>query len=82
MTKDELRAYNREKQASYRLKRRGVPRKYTKTILFIQRFTPIEEIMKSAGHCGYCGILLSHEWHDKHPLVGCMRYIKEYHTHK
>lgn len=83
MNKEEWRVYNRQKQAEYRLKKRGEPRKYIKTEAFFHRSISIEVIMKEAGHCGFCGILLSNEWHDKHPLVGCERYIKEYHnTHK
>ena len=50
------------------MKRGKPPREYNK----------IEDIMREAGHCGFCGCLLASEWHDKHPLVGCERYIEAY----
>jgi len=81
---EQRRKYLTEKAREYRIKKRGEPRKYIKTEAFKLRSISIEVIMKEAGHCGFCGCLLSHEWHDKHPLKGCERYIKEYKdcTHK
>lgn len=79
MTSDKRKVYNREKQRFYRTMRRGKPaRPYVKTDLYVPPRTTTEEILRAAGHCPYCGILLSSEWHDKHPLVGCMKAIKEY----
>ena len=76
MNQTERRIYNREKQRMYRDIQRGRPaRPYKKSPTYGMT---IEEIMKAAGHCGFCGCLLTSEWHDKHPLVGCMRYIAEY----
>ena len=81
MTHEQRKAYNAEKQRLYRELQRGKPaREYKKTESYRIGFMSIEVIMKQAGHCGYCGILLSHPWHDAHPLVGCERYIKEYHS--
>ena len=75
------REYLTLKAREYREKQRGKPaRPYKKTENYQIGFMSIEVIMKQAGHCGYCGILLSHPWHDAHPLVGCEKYIKEYHS--
>ena len=69
MTKEKWRVYNKEKQRLYRDMKRGKPpRLYTK----------IEDIMREAGHCGFCGMLLISKYHQIHPLIGCERYIREW----
>ena len=85
MNREQKLAYKKRKQKEYRDKARGKPPHhrptfvaYTITTAVLNIHVPTEEILKSAGHCGYCGCLLSHEWHDQHPLVGCERYIREY----
>ena len=85
MKREERNAYNRRKQKEYRDLKRGAPPhhkptfiKYTITARVLNIHVPTEQILKQAGHCGYCGMLLDHEYHDKHPLVGCERYIREY----
>jgi hypothetical protein len=66
MNREQWRVYNREKQRIYREIKRGCPaRPYVK----------IEEIMKAAGHCGFCGMLLTSEYHQKHPLIGCQKFM-------
>jgi hypothetical protein len=80
MTKEQRKKYNAEKQRLYRKLTRGKEaRKYEKSEHYQDGRMTIEQIMTAAGHCGFCGCLLSSEWHDKHPLVGCERYIREYH---
>ena len=85
MNRAEKLAYKRRKQKEYRDKARGKAPHHKPTFVgytITERVKDIrlttEEIMQRAGHCGYCGCLLTHEWHDKHPLVGCERYIREY----
>lgn len=66
MNKDQWRKYNREKQWEYRCKKRGgLPRSYINE-------KRAEEIFKSVGHCAHCGMKLESEYHQKHPLVGCL----------
>ena len=69
MNREQWRVYNREKQRVYREIKRGCP---------ARQYVKIEEIMKAAGHCGFCGMLLDAEYHNKHPLKGCERYIREW----
>lgn len=62
---EKRRKYLTEKAREYNTKKRGKPaRKYI-------TFTQVEIIFKSAGHCSYCGCLLSSEWHAKNMLKGC-----------
>lgn len=58
--------YQRDWHRAYRRKK-GLKREPYKTT---------EAIMKEAGHCGYCGMLLESEYHKKHPLVGCLKANK------
>lgn len=78
MTTEERKEYNKKKQKEYRDKQRGEPPhhrptfvKYTITEAVLNIHIPTEEILKEAGHCSYCGMLLTSEYHQKHPLVGC-----------
>lgn len=75
MNQDQRRKYNREKQALYRFKRRGKPRKYTKGTAFFQRHMTTEEIFGLPGHCSFCGMLLSSEYHKVNKLVGCLKAL-------
>jgi len=78
MNREERNAYNRRKQKEYRDLKRGAPPhhkptfvKYTITARVLNIHVPTEEILRQAGHCSYCGMLLESEYHQKHPLVGC-----------
>lgn len=67
MNQTKWREYNRLKQREYRTKKRGkAPRKWIAQ-------EKIEDILKSVGHCSYCGMLLKSEYHKLHPLVGCLK---------
>ena len=67
MNKAQWREYNRVKQHEYRDNARGHPaRPYVK-------MTQVEEILKAAGHCSFCAMLLSSEYHKQHPLAGCLK---------
>ena len=66
MNREQWRVYNRQKQRIYRdIKRGRPPHPYNK----------VEEILRQAGHCGFCGMLLSAEYHQKHPLIGCQKFM-------
>lgn len=71
MTPEERRVYNARKQREYR-RRRGLKREPYKPLTI----SATEEILKSAGHCGYCGMLLESDYHKTHPLVGCLEARK------
>ncbi len=64
------RAYNREKQQEYRDKKRGKP---ARIYINVSR---TEIILKSEGHCSFCGMLLASDYHKLHPLVGCIKFSK------
>ena len=69
MNREEWRVYNRNKQKYYRNLRRGKPaRPYNKS----------DDIMKSEGHCGCCGMLVSSDYHQRHPLVGCLKWAEKH----
>lgn len=75
VTKDKWLIYNRKKQIEYRTKKRGRPPHHSTTFV---KYTRIEEILTSEGHCGFCQMLLSSDYHNNHPLVGCRRHIEKY----
>lgn len=64
------RAYNRTKQKEYRDKKRGKPAHHS---VYYVGYQKVDVILKSPGHCTFCGMLLESEYHKKHPLVGCQK---------
>lgn len=61
---------NRKLVKKYRDEQRGKPPRPYITL------TKVEEILKAAGHCSFCGMLLDSEFHRLHPLVGCIKAAK------
>ena len=83
MNREEWRIYNKNKQKEYRDKARNekaargeITRPYIKSPTYWDKFTPVEEIFRRTGHCTYCGMLLSSEYHKQHPLIGCQKAQK------
>jgi hypothetical protein len=66
-------AYHAKKQKAYRDIKRGKPPHHLPTFV---KYTRAEEVFIASGHCSYCGMLLSSEYHKKHPLVGCQKAAK------
>lgn len=42
---------------------------------------PKKEVFSTPDHCKFCSMLLTSDYHNKHPLVGCEKYIHEYRAH-
>lgn len=71
MNRERRRIYNAMKQREYR-RIRGL--KHSEEWI-LKRNIKTEDILKSNGHCGFCGMLLNSDYHKGHPLQGCMRYM-------
>ena len=75
MNKERWRVYNRRKQREYRAKWR---KEHPLTKAQLKQ----EEIFKAVGHCTFCGMLLDSEYHNLHPLRGCLIAAQRIHEEK
>ena len=77
VTREQWVEYNRRKQREYRNAKRGKdPREYIKRIP--EPYRRWDDVFMSEGHCGCCGMLLSSEYHQGHPLVGCLKWAEKH----